>query len=373
MRKLIIFIPSFRGGGVEAMMVKIANEWIESGHDVTFIVCSDEGPVKGKLSLKARLVVLGRSRVAASVLDLALWLRRCRPDDIFTAMGHCNIAVTIAAVLARYPGRVVLSERNPPSMALLRRNAVRQWVVKGMMRWAITRSAATIAISDGVKRDMLNVYGKVADKVTVIHNPAYDGSAASAAENGDSPFPNHWSGATILVAAGRLHPQKDIDTLLHAVAGLRAEKKRVFLAVLGEGAERPRLESLAGTLGISDIVEFRGFVGNPLEYFRHASLFVLSSAWEGFGNVIVEALSVGLPVVATDCPGGAREILRGGEFGVLVPVRDPNALAEGIKRAVAIRWDRVKLMARAMEFDVKPVAERYLAAAGCHTAPGRIV
>ena len=164
-----------------------------------------------------------------------------------------------------------------------------------------------------------------------------------------SPVADPWfesDAPAVLMAVGRLAPQKDFRNLLKAFARVRS-RRGVRLVILGEGPERARLESLAADLGIAADVKMPGAVPNPFAYMARASLFVLSSAWEGFGNVLVEALACGCPIVSTDCPRGPREILDGGAFGPLVPVGDDEALADGIIHALALPADRGRLRERA--------------------------
>jgi glycosyltransferase involved in cell wall biosynthesis len=131
------------------------------------------------------------------------------------------------------------------------------------------------------------------------------------------------------------------------------------LLILGEGAERPALEALVTQLGLDDAVSMPGFVENPYAYMARAALFVLSSRWEGLPTVMIEALCCGLPLVATDCPSGPREILRDGEYGQLVPVGNAPALAQAMltaltgngPRPVAASWQR---------FALEPVVNQYI-------------
>jgi glycosyltransferase involved in cell wall biosynthesis len=137
----------------------------------------------------------------------------------------------------------------------------------------------------------------------------------------------------VIASAGRLSFEKDYATLLHAFARVSLDRA-CRLVIYGEGSMRKELESLAANLGISHQVRFPGFISNLREALRQADVFVLSSRWEGFGNVLVEALACGCMVVSTDCPSGPREILAGDKYGLLTPVGDPNALAKGIQLAL---------------------------------------
>ncbi|MCZ6872143.1 MAG: glycosyltransferase, partial [bacterium] len=163
----------------------------------------------------------------------------------------------------------------------------------------------------------------------------------------------------VLLAVGRLAKQKDFGTLLRAFARLRRSQPARLL-ILGEGPERPALETLVRELGLEQDVRLPGFVDNPYAYMARASAFVLSSLWEGLPTVLVEALFCGAPVVATDCPSGPREILRGGELGGLVPMRDPVALADSMQMALAGKIPRPTRESW-QSYTVETVVDRYIA------------
>jgi glycosyltransferase involved in cell wall biosynthesis len=163
-----------------------------------------------------------------------------------------------------------------------------------------------------------------------------------------------------VLGAGKLRPQKDFATLIDAFAKLRA-KRPARLVILGEGPEESRLRVRARRLDVSPDVGFEGFVANPFAYMSRASVFVLSSAWEGLPSVLIQAMACGCPVVSTDCPSGPSEILERGVFGPLVPVGAPDALAEAILRVLDAPPERERLRRRADDFSVDRVAERYLA------------
>jgi glycosyltransferase involved in cell wall biosynthesis len=172
----------------------------------------------------------------------------------------------------------------------------------------------------------------------------------------------------VLLSVGRLNAQKDYPTLFRAVAELR-QTRDLHLIVLGEGPERAALEQLADDIGISDILAMPGFVDNPFAYMRQARLFVLSSRWEGFGLVIVEALACGCPVLSTDCPSGPGEILEGGRYGRLTPVGDASQMARAIEASLNAPEDPEVLMARARDFELNRIARTYLETLGLGPAP----
>jgi glycosyltransferase involved in cell wall biosynthesis len=166
--------------------------------------------------------------------------------------------------------------------------------------------------------------------IQVIYNPVV---TPDSREQAGAPLEHPWFKAgepPVLLGVGRLCPQKDFPTLIQAFAQARKERSARLL-ILGEGRERPALEALVRGLGLEQDVAMPGFVENPLPYMAQSSLFVLSSRWEGLGNVLVEAMYCGVPLVATDCRHGPREILADGKYGTLIPVGDASALARAIQ------------------------------------------
>jgi glycosyltransferase involved in cell wall biosynthesis len=132
------------------------------------------------------------------------------------------------------------------------------------------------------------------------------------------------------------------------------------LVILGEGEKRTELEALAVRLGIAGNTSFFGFDANPFKYMAHCAVFVLSSRWEGFGNVLVEAMTCGAQVVSTDCPSGPAEILENGKYGRLAPPGDAAALATAIDAALDDPLPVKLIRARADAFSVEAATEKYL-------------
>jgi glycosyltransferase involved in cell wall biosynthesis len=197
-------------------------------------------------------------------------------------------------------------------------------------------------------------------KLRTIYNPVVDDTFEARSR---VPVAHPWfrqPGEPVFVTAGRLVAQKDHETLLRALA-LHRQRIPGRLLILGEGPMRDRLGALAAELGVDDAVDFLGFQANPLPMFRNADAFILSSRAEGFGNVLVEAMACGTPVISTDCRYGPAEILAGGRFGTLVPPHDPVSLAVAMDGVAALRarCPADMLRARAAEFTLAACADRY--------------
>jgi glycosyltransferase involved in cell wall biosynthesis len=239
-----------------------------------------------------------------------------------------------------------------------------------LIRWLYPKADAIVAVSRGVGDSLAVVTGIPRERIHVIHNPLVSAELTADAEHS----PGHpWFDKPrlpVVLGVGRLVPQKDFDTLIRAFALVR-QQARGRLLILGEGPERPRLMALISALGLESEVELLGFTGNPYAYMRRARLVVLSSTFEGFGNVLVEAMACGTPVVSTDCPSGPAEILEQGRYGPLVPVGDPVALAAAMVNVLHGPIDRRALLDRSQAFSIERIAGQYLDLVEGLRQPGR--
>ncbi|MBE3581288.1 MAG: glycosyltransferase [Thermoanaerobacteraceae bacterium] len=347
-KKIGLFLPSLRGGGAERVMVNLARGFAEQGLKVDLVLAKAEGPYLSQLPPDVRVVDLRASRVLASLPGLVCYLKRERPAVLLSAMDHANIVAIWARKIAGVSCRLVVSVHTTLSRATDNASNIRSQFMPRLIRWFYPWTEAVIAVSQGVADDLVKTTGLPRELIKVIYNPIITPELIEKAKQRiDHPWFKPGQPPVIL-SAGRLTKAKDFPTLIHAFAHVRAERP-ARLMILGEGEERPGLEALVRELGLEDDVSMPGFVDNPYAYMARAAIFVLSSAWEGFGNVLVEAMAVGTPVVSTDCPSGPAEILEGGKWGKLVPVGDVEKLAEAI----------IENLKRDMSIDIKQRAEDF--------------
>lgn len=354
--RIAIFVPSLRGGGAERVMVTLANGFAQRGYAVDLVLAKAEGPYLGDVAENVRVVDLRAARVATSLPGLVRYLRRERPVAMLSALSHANVIAVLARRLAGVPVRLVVSERNNFSLSKANARSWRGRMMGHCVRLAYPHADTVVAISQGVADD-LTQYAPL-QAIDVVYNPVDTRyvKRLSRAEP-DHPWLCHGH-VPVVLGVGRLTPQKGFPTLIRAFARLR-ETHDARLIILGEGELRPQLESLVCQLGLHEVVSLPGFKRNPYGFMRRADLFVLSSAWEGFGNVLVEAMACGTPVVSTNCPSGPAEILEGGRWGRLVPVGDEVALAEAMA-ATLDQTEHPDVAARAADFSVDRAVEGYL-------------
>jgi len=331
---LAIFWPNLNWGGAERTMLKMARGVSSRGYKVDLVLVRAEGVLQSEVPESVRVINLDASRSVSSLPALIAYLRRERPDILYSGL-HTNIIALWAKRLARVPTRTIVSERGHISSHVkMNSSDFRVRMLPHLIRYFYPWTDAVLAVSEGVADDLVMNYGIPNEKTYVIYNPVVTPELCALAE---VPLSHPWfeSGEPpVILAAGHLTAMKDFATLIRAFATLRKERQS-RLIILGEGEKRTELEALVKQLGIEADVQLPGFVANPYPYMKRASLFVLSSRWEGLPGVLIEALYCGTPIVATDCPGGPREILADGKYGQLVQVADPSAMAQAIEMCLS--------------------------------------
>jgi glycosyltransferase involved in cell wall biosynthesis len=355
-----IYMHDLSGGGVERQSLALATELQLLGFEVTLVLHQTRGELETKVSEHLRLVDLGSRRTIQDIPRLARFLAREKPDVLLANLDHNNVAALLAKAMAFSSTKVVICQHNPISAEFFEGL---NWTYRGIpLAYRVLSSliARAVAVSDGIAEELRTIAHLPPRKVMTLHNPVI---ADDFALRASQPVTHPWleqRDTPVFVCAGRLVPQKDHPTLIRALA-IHRERIPSRLLLLGTGGLRQPLEELAQELGIADAVDFLGFQDNPLPWFRRSDAFILSSRSEGFGNVLVEAMWCGTPVISTNCPHGPAEILDGGRFGVLVAPGDPEALAAAMDRISTLpgRYPPALLRTRAAEFSNSACAQRY--------------
>jgi glycosyltransferase involved in cell wall biosynthesis len=388
---LALLLPSLAAGGVGRVVLHLAAAFRAAGHPVDLVLCKAEGVYletvpsgvnivrlqpDGRLAARARLLQLDPRRAALLarpallawrpapvqpyLADLARYLNRVRPGVVLAAKTPTNLLALWARRLGNAETRVVVAEHTQLSQAIARSRKWRWRYIAPLVGCDYADADAIVCVSEGVADDLARTARLPRSRLTTIYNPVVTPAlAACAAEPAPHPWLEPGAATPVVVAAGRLAPAKNFALLLRAFARLRAQRTARLL-ILGEGRERPMLEALARSLGIDADVALPGHVSNPFAAYSRASLFVLSSDWEGLPTVLIEALACGCPVVSTDCPSGPDEILERGRYGTLVPTGDATALADAMARTLDAPLAAELLRARGDEFTLEKSARRYL-------------
>ncbi len=368
-RPLAVLVASLAQGGVGKMRTHLINRFSELGHRVDLLLGDPRSPYMDKLHPKVRVIDLGTSNAITGVPALARYLWREKPEVMLTQRIRVNVLALRARNLIRSDTRVYVTSNTNITSQLDSLRPDKRAKQTRLLRKYYTQNDGIMAVSRGVAEDTAAIIGIPAERIRVIHNPVItpelDRLAAIPPEH---PWFAAGEETPVLLGVGRLEPQKDFPNLIRAFARVR-QSRPCRLMILGEGHLRPELQALADSLGVGEHLAMPGFMKNPYQYMRAASLFVLSSRWEGSPNGLTEALAVGTPVVATDCPNGPNEILQQGRLGPLVPMGDSEALAEAVLTTLAAPPTAEFLREGVARYSVENSAREYLEAMGLPEHP----
>lgn len=354
--KLLCFISDLDGGGAQRTMVNLANslnslpEW-----HVRLVVAEKRGPGIAWLDPSLDVVDLACPRVRYAVFPLRQAIRIFQPDIIFSTMLDNNIIAALARFLSGHRCALVLRETNSQ-----RARGDLSKIRRMLAGWAYRQADISIALSSGVAEEMLEDCRLQPDRLITLPNPVDIAHIRQRLTKSTITAKKSKMAGPHFIAAGRLTRQKGFDHLLSAFASMKHPGR---LSILGDGKDRGALENQAKLLGIAERVEFAGFVCDPYSRMAAADCFVLSSRWEGFGHVIVEAMACDLPVIAMDCPHGPRDIIDHEKDGLLVPAGDIAQLTNAMDRIAAdpVLAERLagNALGKAETFRKEIVSQRY--------------
>ncbi|WLR41504.1 glycosyltransferase [Bacillus carboniphilus] len=323
MKKIAIILQSFEGGGVEKVLINLANE-LSRTHHITILAMSHSGELKDELLSHIRVVNCNVKRAYKMAFPIKRFVTEENPDLIISAKHFLNLTTLITK-------KYLLKESTAKIMATVHGHigsGLKEFVMKKLIKSVYPFSDVIICVSQGVLAEIIELSPDSKEKVKVIYNPVITPSFLKKADEIPSMLKEkdeRW-----IVTIARLSQEKNIKLLIEAFHRAKIDEL-TKLYIIGDGPEREKLEELVNKFKIQEKVFFLGFLDNPYTYLKQADLFALTSNSEGLGNVLIEALYFNVPVISTDCKSGPREILKNGEYGMLVPVNDVEELSIGIK------------------------------------------
>jgi len=343
---------------------KFSRELARLGHTVDLIGTEVQDSTWKHAPESIRVLSLKSRTSFGSIAPLVEYLKKEQPDYLLPSGAPLHIVSAVAKAVSRSKVKIYTRTHIQTTEYMKERGYLNCQMLRLLLRLTRNFADGHLAASRGAADDLSRVIGLPLDRVKVLYNPPIDDDLLALSHQ---DVIHHWinnRNAPVLVCVARLEEQKGLDTLIEAVK-LVSETREVRLIILGEGQLRRSLSEKAVKLGVQHIIDFHGHVDNPFAFLRKADLFVLSANYEGFANVVAEALVCGCPVVSTDAPSGPREILADGEFGTLVPIKNPNAMCTAILAALETSHNRNQLAERGMRFHVRRVTADLLTLLKC--------
>jgi glycosyltransferase involved in cell wall biosynthesis len=356
-RAISFLIGTLNAGGIQSSTLRLAGELARQGHMITIIVVDGRGPMGQQVPPGCELVDLQCRRIRNGLLPLVLHLRLHRPEVVISAQTFVNALAVLARRLSGRPRHLVLTERNALDALVRFQPGMDSRLRVALVRLLYPAAESVVAVSEAVAASLRDTAG-LRRPVQVIHSGI---DLETTRQKMSAPVEHAWlddPGSKLILGIGRLTAQKNFALLLRAFARLTVPAR---LLVFGDGPERARLVALARELGVHARVEFAGFVANPLPFLARCDLFVLPSRWEGYANVILEALVCEAPIVATDCPGGPRDLLTDAARGRLVPVDDVEAMAAAMHDMLKAPRRTGSRAGVAEKLSIQVTAQKYLA------------
>ena len=361
--KILFVIPSLGGGGAEKVLVLLLKHLDRNRFKPLLVVFDSEKAYDKGFYRDVPIICLNKKNrfdFFHLVWKLSRVIRKERPSLILSFLTYTNYLTILARSLANSRIPLFLSAHINLTSSLS--NAKIAKIKEILVRRLYHRSTGVISVSKGVREDLVANYKIPEEKCLVIYN-CIDIELIKGLVNEKVNLPWFKEDIPIVISCGRLTTQKNYPLLLEAMSLILKNDISVRLLILGKGEERFKLEKLVKDLGISRNVMFLGFQSNPFKYISRATVFVLSSLWEGFPVVLMEAMACGAPVVSTRCSSGPDEIINDGVNGLLVPSEDVNALAEVILRLLKDGSLRSRLaeagMKRVEDFRIEKMVSEY--------------
>lgn len=352
MQHVALVLPDLRPGGTERLTIDLAQAFLDRGATVDLVLLKKQGEFLSLVPEGVRVIGLEVERLRSAVVPLRRYMTTAKPDAVLAAMWPLtSITVLAATGLAQRP-RVVVSDHCPLEWQY-GSNWKSRLALHASIRLTYPAADAVVAVSKGLAFEIATSAGLPFNRTLAIYNPIPSPLKSRPAKVDWGP-----ATGTRILSVGSLKKVKNYPLLLRAFAPL-AHAEEAVLAIVGTGPMEPELRALADELGLGERLRLPGYTATPGDWYGTADMFALASDYEGFGNVLVEALHCGLPIVATDCPYGPSEILENGRWGKLVPAGNEAAMTEALREAIRSNPNRNELRARAKHFSVERAAAKY--------------
>ena len=370
-KKILCALPQVSGGGAERFFITFLQHVDRTQYNLEVVLVKKGGGFEHEIpddisvhvlterSLSSKLLApIGPLRYVLALMSL---IRDAKPDAIISFGSLFNGAVALASHWAKFVNPVLIIEAIHESSEISAHHDFEKWFRSIFLRYTYPLASKIIAVSEDVAIDIRKTFG-ITENIEIIHYGVNLRQIRNLAEESvNHPWLSSSRQYKVIVACGRLVQQKGFNILIEAMYKVMDDVK---LILIGDGEERAKIETQIKRLKLQEKVDLVGYQRNPFRFIAKADFFVMPSLWEGFGLVLLEALAVGTPVIASDCPSGPRMILGNDRYGVLVPPEDPDSLTRRIKQLICNQKQQDILsraaIQRAEDFSASNAVNKYL-------------
>lgn len=368
---MAFYLQNLNGGGAERAIINWANALSGRGHRVDLVVAENRGVYFDEVSISGELVLLDPRNPGVprrnvlfnlftrlkTILTLRGWLSQNKPQIVFGALSDANVNLWLAQKISVFKPKLILSQHSNYSKSLSEMKNIHGTFWRLFLPQAFRDADFVVAVSIGVAEDLQQKCRMNPPQLVTLPNIVEQKKlrelAATRMEKEELKIEGSY-----IVCVGRLVPGKRITDVIKAFKAISDEIPDHKLVILGEGPMRLELSKLTANLDLEDRVLMAGFQNNPYTYISKSKLLVLASELEGFPGVLLEAMALNVPVVATDCPSGPREILDDGTLGPLVEVGDIEGLAKGMLQELR-RTEKVNFDAKIQQYSLEKLLDEF--------------
>ena len=357
--KVVFILPDLRAGGAEKVCINLATDWITKGYSITFVLMNKQGDYLKNISKQIKIISLKKKKLRQTFFSLISFFFKFKPDIIFAQMWPLTSITVLSWLFSFKIGKLFLVEHVHLSSSVEKEIFFPKKIFEIIVKSTFFFAEKIIVVSNGVKKDLLQISSNLKGRIKVIYNPLI--SQKNKIKNKSILRKKIW-GKKIkyrILSVGSLKIQKDHFNLIEAFSLLNFQKK-CKLIIIGNGPLKNDLIKFVKLKKLDKNIIFINFKSDLQIYYETADLFVSSSKWEGFSNVIAESIGFGLPVVSTDCKSGPSEILKKGKYGTLVPIENPKKLSLAITKNLKKKHNKNLLIQRSKIFNIEKISNQYL-------------
>ncbi|WP_288260278.1 glycosyltransferase [uncultured Prochlorococcus sp.] len=354
-KEILFILPNLRTGGAQKTFIRLANIFFANKNKIEILVIGSPSDLKDEINSEIKCTFFRKKKITHSFFQLIFFLVRRKPYAIVTCLNYLNIFVIISSKIASPKSKVFISERGVFSKEL-KKSKLYNFFFKKIASITYRFANSVIAVSHGVAKDLSETLKLPLNDIEVIYNPSFSNKLIKQSKSKiNIKYKKVFEKPTI-VSVGRLEDVKGYDILIKSFAKV-SRQINCSLIIIGEGSQRKNLVNLIERLGLNDLVYLPGIISNPYPYIREANVYVLSSRHEGLPNVLIEAMAIGTPLIATDCIG-SQEIIGENEWGYLIDKDNPDEMAKTIIKVLKNN-EIIDPKPRSYIFHEKVIFEKY--------------